>query len=69
VEPSPYSSSVTRKNSLPKVIQSWHKNGECSKGTIPIRRQLQTQTWSPPPHSNDLPKANPHYESSLIKHI
>ncbi|CAL5375907.1 unnamed protein product [Camellia sinensis] len=36
----PSSSPIGRKmdDSQPKLIQNWHKNGECPQGTIPIRR-------------------------------
>ncbi|KAL2937321.1 Protocadherin beta-7, partial [Bienertia sinuspersici] len=51
------SSALYQNNSGPDFIQTWHKNGKCSEGTVPIRRrQLQ---------DSDTSMQGPHHEASL----
>ncbi|CAL5373889.1 unnamed protein product [Camellia sinensis] len=38
MEPSSSPIGMKMDDSQPKLIQNWHKNGECPQGTIPIRR-------------------------------
>ncbi|XP_028082216.1 uncharacterized protein LOC114283555 [Camellia sinensis] len=38
MEPSLSPIGMKMDDSQPKLIQNWHKNGECPQGTIPIRR-------------------------------
>ena len=43
MKPSSIPGGVKMNSSQAELIQDWHKNGQCPKGTIPIRREQQDE--------------------------
>ncbi|KAK2654525.1 hypothetical protein Ddye_014381 [Dipteronia dyeriana] len=61
MKPNFQSSGLSANNKNQVIYQSWHKNGECPKGTIPI---VRTQNFScPPPSQPPITQANHAFEN------
>ncbi|TXG68766.1 hypothetical protein EZV62_003701 [Acer yangbiense] len=60
MKPNFQSSGLSANNKNQVIYQSWHKNGECPKGTIPI---VRTQNFNCPPPNPPIPLANHTFEN------